>query len=201
MATWFTYCAANTQERLTKFREELVGARLPSPDDEHVGFDTQALKKNAYIAGLWKEALRLGSTSAAARVVMEDAELEGYVVKKGSVILMPVRLMHFDESVFPKPSEIRPERWIVEDPDDPQQVEQQRRQNNALRSFGGGTGLCSGRFVAEEEILSVVSTLLWNYDVHFDQGLTTYNFDPRSIGVMSPAKNPVVQIHRRAHSD
>lgn len=131
---------------------------------------------------------------------MEDAELEGYVVKKGSVLLMPVQLMHFDPGVFPEPQQVRPERWLVTDPDDERRAEQLKRQNNALRSFGGGTGLCSGRFVAEEEILGVVSTLLWRYDVEFDD-TATYEFNPRSIGVMSPAKDPSVRLRRRPSAE
>ena len=198
MATWFCYCAAKNKDCLARFKKEVSSARSPSSVEfESMHFDTKALKKNAYISGLWKEALRLGSASAAARVVMEDAELEGYVVKKGSVLLMPVQLMHFDPEVFPEPHEIRPERWIVTDSDDEAQAEQLKRQNNALRSFGGGTGLCSGRFVAEEEILGVVSTLLWRYDVEFDETMTSYEFNPRSIGVMSPAKDPIVRVRRR----
>jgi len=201
MATWFTYCAAGTTGRLAKFRKALSETQVQSSEDSEPRFDISALKKNAYISGLWKEALRLGSASAAARVVMEETELEGYVVKKGSVLLMPVQLMHFDEEVFPQPEEIRPERWILDDPNDPKQLEQQKRQNSALRSFGGGTGLCSGRFVAEEEILNVVSTLLWKYDIDFGHGTAAYNFNPRSIGVMSPSTNPIVQIRRRTTSE
>lgn len=197
MATWFMYCAASDDNRLSKFREALAEAQLPCSNSSGPQFDIQALKKHAFVSGLWKEALRLGSTSAAARVVMGDTELEGYAVKIGSVLLMPVRLMHFDENVFSRPTEIRPERWVLDDAKDLEQIEQQKRQNNALRSFGGGTGLCSGRFVAEEEILIVVSTLLWKYDIEFGENGSAYDFNPRAIGVMSPATNPIVQLRTR----
>lgn len=202
MTTWFAWCASNTQERLQRYRKETASYLLPDADPSrgHYSFDRAALKTNLFVSGLWKEALRLGSASSAARVVMEDSEVEGYTLKQGSVILMPIALMHYDPNLFPQPYEVIPERWsLVEGEDAEKEKARLKRQALSLRSFGGGTGLCSGRFVAEEEVLLLVSSLLLMCDVEWDESWRSkYHFDPRSFGIMSPAKKPMVRM--RLHS-
>ena len=206
MATWFILCIIQSDERLRKFREVVQPLVLSqskahsNPND--LRFDMVKLKANPYIRGLWNEALRLGSASAAARVVSRDTELEGYVLKRGSVVLLPVRLLHFDEKSFEEPDKFMPERWIYDLPtnatreDRAVMAQRQQRQNANLRSFGGGTGLCSGRFVAEQEMLSTVSAMLMLFDIEL-MGNRELNLNPRSIGIMSPAKEPSVRIRKR----
>jgi cytochrome P450 len=204
MATWFILCIIQSNERLRKFREVvqplIVLQSNSNPDD--LRFDMAKLKANPYVRGLWNEALRLGSASAAARVVSKDTELEGYILKRGSVVLLPVRLLHFDEETFEEPEKFVPERWIYDLPPNVTEEERtmmarkQQKQGAHLRSFGGGTGLCSGRFVAEQEMLSTVSTMLMLFDIEL-VGDTEWKMNPRSIGIMSPAKEPNVRIRKR----
>ncbi|KAI9732732.1 MAG: hypothetical protein M1818_007466 [Claussenomyces sp. TS43310] len=205
MATWFIVSIIQSPERLERFRREVYPLLIPqsglNPND--LRFDMAKLKANPYVHGLWNEALRLGSASAAARVVSKDTELEGYALKRGSVVLLPVQLLHFDEDVFPNPEQFIPERWISELPSSATNEEreaamqQQRKQAASLRSFGGGTGLCSGRFVAEQEILSTVSTMLLLFDIELEDGPKDFKLSPRSIGIMSPAKETKVKLRKR----
>ncbi|CAK4034002.1 Cytochrome P450 family [Lecanosticta acicola] len=198
MASWFAWCAAGTPERLALYRSATQRVAVSSNGDSGVlssDLDLTSLKQDPYIHGLWLEALRLGTASAAARVVMEeDMELEGFLVRKGSVVLLPVQLMHSDEEVFPDSSENQPERWMITDAD------QLKRMNNTMRPFGGGKSLCSGRFVAEHEIIGVVTSLLLLFDIRFEPGSDTWEFNPRSIGVMGPRKDPIVYLRRKPFS-
>lgn len=197
MATWFTVAVLSSTERLQRFRKEVLNMLLPQdgrPGDD-LRFNISGLKANPFIQGVWKEALRLGSASAAARVVVKDTELEGYVVKKGSVILLPVQLMHFKPEAFTDPDRFEPERWISPS-DNRANAEQQKKQNGNLRPFGGGTGLCSGRFVAEQEIITTVSTMLLLFDMVVEDPLS-FKFNPRSLGIMGPAKTLTVRLRKR----
>lgn len=197
MATWFMKSILDSNQHLERFRNE-VTPLLKSSNDRpatDLRIDSSTLKKNQFIQGLWKESLRLGSASAAARVVARDARIEGYLVRQGSVILIPVQLMHFNPDIFPDPKEFNPSRWSF-DASDQHQVDRQRRQNANLRSFGGGTGLCSGRFVAEQEIISVTATMLLLFDIELEDP-ESFKLNPRSIGVMSPAKPVRARLRRR----
>lgn len=196
MATWFGYCAASDPSRLSKYRTAIKPFLLTSPTSSELGstphFDLSALVKEPFVHSLWLEALRLGTMSAAARVVTQDTVLEGYILRKGSVVLMPVHLMHYSKAFEPDVKRFRPERWSIED------GEKLRRQNMAMRPFGGGTSLCSGRYVAEMEILGVVSVLVEMLDLRFEnQSEDHWEFNPRSIGVMAPKKDIIVWVKSR----
>jgi len=199
MATWFTLCVLRSPGGINAYRKEiekLVKRDKGRPEYE-LRFDVAGLKKNQYVQGVWKEALRTGSASAAARVVVKDSEIEGFVVKSGSVLMIPVRLLHFDAKVFSEPEKIDPYRWVIEDEEDKSKVKQIQKQISNLRSFGGGTGLCSGRFVAEQEIISVVSTVMLLFDLEFVTPVEDFELNPQSIGIMSPRRDPVVRLRRR----
>ncbi|USP81657.1 hypothetical protein yc1106_08931 [Curvularia clavata] len=196
MATWFGYCVASNPSRLTEYRTATKPFILTSPTSSDLGstphFDLPSLIKEPFVHSLWLEALRLGTMSAAARVVTQDTVLEDYVLRKGSVVLMPVHLMHFSKEFEPGVKKFQPERWLVEDAD------KLKRQNMAMRPFGGGTSLCSGRYVAEMEILGVVSVLVEMLDFRFeDQSEDHWEFNPRSIGVMAPKKDVIVWVKSR----
>ncbi|KAF2207330.1 hypothetical protein CERZMDRAFT_51311 [Cercospora zeae-maydis SCOH1-5] len=190
MASWYTWCAAGTPQRLASYRSaarQALGHNFNTRE-----LRVPELKEHPYIHGLWLEALRLGTASAAARVVMdEDAEVEGYILRQGSVILMPVHLMHFNSEVFPDPHAISPERWTNTP------AERLKSMHNNMRPFGGGTSLCSGRFVAEHEIIAVVTNLLLLFDIKFEGGSDQWEFNPRSIGVMGPKKKIVAYLRPR----
>ena len=203
MATWFTMCIIQSPGGLQAYRKKIQQSILPRQGaaDYQMHCDMPSLKRNEYVQGVWKEALRTGSASAAARVVVKDSELEGYMVKKGSVVMIPVQLLHFDSSVFLDAERIDPGRWIAKHPNEERDSKRLQKQNANLRSFGGGAGLCSGRFVAEQEIISVVSTILLLFDIEFVTPITEFKLNPQSIGIMGPVKDPLVRLRRRIVRD
>lgn len=177
------------------YRSAALQAMGNTHQNDDSGFDKvdpTSLKDQPHIHGLWLEALRLGTVSAGARVIMdEDTELEGYLIRKGSVILMPVELMHFDPEVFADPYDMLPERWATTD------KVQLKHMHNSLRPFGGGASLCSGRFVAEQEVIGAVTTLLLLFDLKFEEGSDQWEPVPRSIGVKRPRNKIVACLRRR----
>lgn len=204
MASWFTWCAVGPRgERLVQFRQEaskfikprssndhlLNGSQEPISDHE-LEVDAAELKSNVFMQALWKEAARVGTAAAPARVVMEDTELEGFVLRRGSVVLMPTALLHYS-ALFPNGDQVDPERWMPDDPD------LQKRQRS-IRTFGGGMGMCSGRYAAEQEVIGTVSKLLMLFDIEFDdQWVENFQFNPRSLGIKHPAGRLTVRLRRR----
>jgi cytochrome P450 len=193
MGSWFTWVAASNPDRLAKCRAEsskFLRLKKSSHLDHEMEIDAAQLRSSDFMQTLWKEALRIGTAASPARVVMEDTELEGYVVRKGSVILMPTALLHHSD-LFPKADQVDTERWRGEDA-----IVQQR--SKSIRTFGGGMGMCSGRYAAEQEIIGLVSKLLMLFDIEFeDSWKDKFHFDPRSLGIMHPAGPPMVSLKRR----
>jgi oxysterol 7-alpha-hydroxylase len=126
MGAWFTWCAASDAGRLAQFRSEAskfvrrrandqACARGTGVSTDHdMDVDGAGLRSNTFMQALWREALRVGTAAAPARVVMEDTELEGYVVRKGSVVLMPTALLHHDPALFPDSDKVDVKRWMDE---------------------------------------------------------------------------------------
>jgi oxysterol 7-alpha-hydroxylase len=123
--------------------------------------------------------------------------LEGYLLQKNSIILLPVQLMHYDPNVFEDPDTFDVERWIPMD-DEPETVRRQKRQNASLRPFGGGSSLCSGRIMAEQEVLLMAATLLTRFDLQFVLGTPSFRHNPRSLGMMSPMEDLRVRFKARS---
>jgi cytochrome P450 len=194
MGSWFTWVVASDPDRLARCRVESSKFLRRSKSrrfDHELDVDAAQLRSNKFMQALWKEALRIGTAASPARVVMEDAELEGYVVRKGSVILMPTALLHHSD-LFPRADQVDTERWTGEDA-----IVQQR--SKSIRTFGGGMGMCSGRYAAEQEVIGMVSKLLTLFDIEFeDSWKDKFHFDPRSLGIMHPAGSPMVRLKRRS---
>lgn len=198
MLTWFIGVLLENPEILSRFRSKVESYS----QNDSGNLDTAQFSADHFIQSVWKEALRLGVTSASARVVTRDSQIEGYTVRKGSVILIPTRILHFDETVFPDPTRFNPWRWVTEDGNPngaPLCAERHKAQSHSLRPFGGGTGVCSGRFIAEREVLTAAAILLHQFDFEVEPGqnIPHPNLNPRGLGAMYPLVDPVVTVRRR----
>ncbi|KUL86759.1 hypothetical protein ZTR_04786 [Talaromyces verruculosus] len=196
LTTWFLTNILQSPTLLSRFRAECEQSLLPTSSlKNEIRFDLPKLRSSPLVQGIWKESLRLGSVNAVARVLAKDVELEGYRLKQGSVILIPVQLLHYNTNVFPNPEKFNPDRWIFAD-DSNESALKQKQMTAHLRPFGGGSGICSGRFVAEEEVILAAATLIMKYD--FDiQGPAKLELHPRALGIMSPNRDIWVKLQAR----
>lgn len=81
-------------------------------------------------------------------------------MRKGNRVMVPHRLLHFDETVFGDDIQAwRPERWL--------NTEAGRKlpSSPSWRPFGGGRTKCSGRFLAKYFVTAFVATLLRRFDI------------------------------------
>lgn len=192
LTTWFLTNVLQSPELLSQFQAECE-KHLRSSEGENIEFDLPKLRGSPLVQGIWKESLRLGSVNSVARVLAKDIELEGYLLKQGSVILIPVQLLHYNTDVFPDPEKFDPERWIFDESREDSGVKQKKMMAH-LRPFGGGGGICSGRFVAEEEVILAAATLVMKY--HFVMQ-NKVELHPMALGIMSPKNGVWVKMQSR----
>jgi cytochrome P450 len=86
-----------------------------------------------------------------------DAVIANVAVPKGTVILMLTRIAALDDTNFANASEFRPERWLMPASD--------TNRRKVSIPFGAGPRLCSGRFLAVEEMKMVIAMLVKNFDI------------------------------------
>jgi cytochrome P450 len=85
------------------------------------------------------------------RRAIEDVEIGGYSIPRGTVVLVSQYLLHHDARFFPEPERFDPDRWLPE--------RQQARPKFAYFPFGGGNRVCIGESFAWMEGILVLATL------------------------------------------
>ena len=91
---------------------------------------------------------------------VSDAEVLGYLIPKGTPIMMLVRRMATRDENFGDGTRFDPDRWLV--PPKKRSIPHDRR---AFVPFGGGPRVCPGRPLALLQIRTVLAMLCRNFEV------------------------------------
>lgn len=133
---------------------------------------TKFSEKCPDLIAAYNETMRITNVQGGTRVVLEDtilssgsedekAHQQGFLFKKGSLIMTPARIVHLSRDIWGDDAEIfRPSRW--------QQLT--KKQKRAFIPFGGGKHLCPGRDFAFAEIVGTLVVLLLGFDVMGEDG-------------------------------
>jgi cytochrome P450 family 135 len=121
-----------------------------SPDVMERLLDELDCGEEEYLEAVIKETLRQRPVvPLAARKLRAPAEIDGYTLPKGTVLMASVHLVHQDAEAFPEPEEFRPERFLEPLPNP-----------GAWVPFGGGVRRCLGAPLAQLEMKIVLKTVL-----------------------------------------
>jgi len=143
--TWYLLARhADADARLSaEIDAVLGGSRLPSALD---------LPNLRYVRMVLAESMRLYPPAwLLARVAVEDHDARGYVIPKGSLVVLSPWVVHRSSRYFPEPERFEPERWSPE------------RHNGHPRfsyfPFGGGSRGCMGEAFAWMEGVLLVTLI------------------------------------------
>ena len=144
--SWTWYLLAKYPEAETKFHAELdevLGGRVPEVSD---------LPKLKYAEMIAKETMRLYPPAyAVGREAIEETELGGYRVPRGTQLFAFQWVTHRDPRFFERPNEFDPDRWNSEAIQDLPKY--------AYFPFGGGPRQCIGNYFAMMEIVLLMATI------------------------------------------
>jgi cytochrome P450 len=133
------------------------------------------------------EAMRLYPPAYAfGRLAKVDCELGGYLIPRGTTIILSPWLSHRDARWFPDPLAFRPERWEGD--------LLHKLPRYAYFPFGGGPRLCIGNQFAMTEAMLVLATLVprCHFELLPDPPVTL-----RAVVTLRPAQGVPVKLHRR----
>ena len=145
--TWAWHMLSQNPEVERRLHEEvdavLGGGRLPAAED------FAALRYTEMVVA---ETMRLYPPAwAIGRLAVEDHEVGGYRVPRGSLVLVCQYVMHRDARFFPDPERFDPERWTPE--------AKAARPQFSYFPFGGGQRRCIGEGFAWMEAVLMLATL------------------------------------------
>ena len=124
--------------------DTLVNTRIPTIDD---------LSNLKYTEHVIAESMRLYPPAwAVGRYAVEDHEIGGYVIPKGSTVLASQYILQRDARFWDNPNEFMPERWE-------EQSVKEAGQKNIYFPFGGGVRRCIGESFAWAEGILLLATL------------------------------------------
>jgi len=144
--SWSWYLLATHPEAEAKFHaeiDEVLQGRVPTVDD---------LRKLTYTEMIAKEAMRLYPPAyAVGREALEDTEIGGFRVPKGSQVFAFQWVTQRDDRYFERPDKFEPERWTPE--------RSERLPKYAYFPFGGGPRQCIGNYFAMMEVVLLLATI------------------------------------------
>lgn len=134
------------------------------------------------LEAIFNEVLRLNAGSTSLRYVTHPTIINNKLLRAGSKVIMPYRLLHLDARIFgPNPDKFNPDRFL----DDPSLA-----QNFSFRPWGGGSVMCPGRFLARRAICAFVAMALHEFDISVmeDQSFPRRDEVTPNLGLMAPVK-------------
>ena len=145
-----------------------------------------------------QETLRRYSEGASARLVCEDTTIDGYLLKKGSMLQMPNSVVHRDPSVWGDAS--FDARRFLKQGHKPSSLSTTAA--GSYRPFGGGSTLCPGRHFATSEILGLAATFIWRFDMepaHSQRWVLPVPKQASAVEAVFPPSHDIdVVVRRRA---
>ena len=153
IAWCFYYLSRNPEarERLEYEVDEVLDGRPPTPAD---------YRKFVYARAVFDETLRLTPPIfIVGRSALEDCEIGGYHIPKGTVVLTCWRLPQRSEQYYPEAETFKPERWLGPQPPE--------RPTYAYIPFGGGARNCVGAGFGKMEGVFTLASICrrWRLDV------------------------------------
>jgi cytochrome P450 len=144
--TWTWYLLSQhpaVEARLHDEIDRVLGGRRATADDP---------ASLPYTRMVLSESMRLYPPAyAIGRKALEDYEVAGVVVPRGSLVVVSPLVTHRDARWFPEPERFDPERWTPE--------AQGTRPKFSYFPFGGGTRMCIGDQFAWTEGMLLLATL------------------------------------------
>jgi len=152
--TWTWYLLATNPEVERQLHEELdtvLRGRVPSFDD---------IPRLPMTRAILAESLRIYPPAwALERVAQTDFEAGGYVIRRGTIVIMCQYLVHRDPRWWPEPLRFDPARWTP--------AREWARPKFAYFPFGGGARMCIGEHFAWTEAMLVLTTLAQRFRVRY----------------------------------
>ncbi len=154
--TWTWYLLSQNPKAEAKFHAEInsvLGGRVPTIED---------IPNLKYTEHVLAESMRLFPPAwAIGRQAVEDHELGGFAIPKGSTVLMSPYILQHDARFWDDAEVFIPERWET-------QSVKEAGNRNIYFPFGGGIRRCIGESFAWSEGILVLATMARKWKLRLD---------------------------------
>ncbi|KAI0149561.1 cytochrome P450 [Xylariaceae sp. FL1272] len=196
-AWWFLCHIFSDPKVLSDIRQELnVCVKVNAATKAHV-IDLSCIGKSCPILiSTFQEMLRFRAANIGPRMVLEDAVLDGDLLKKGCILMIPASVHHTDISTWGESARDFDHLRFTRKASPGKQAQSRV----AFRAFGGGYVLCPGRHFASMQIMALGALLAIQFHVEPVSGQwsePTCQKSPMAKGLPVPDYDIPVRFHAR----
>ncbi|VDI69336.1 Hypothetical predicted protein [Mytilus galloprovincialis] len=130
---------------------------------EVIGEDRQPVVKDKdnipYVMATLQEVQRISTIAplSVPHVAIEDVEIDGKIIPRDTIIIPHLMSVHLDPTVWDKPEEFRPERFLDKDG--------HFVKKEGFSAFSMGPRLCPGKQLAESELLLFFVSIIQRFNL------------------------------------
>jgi len=208
---WFLCYILSSKSLLAEVRGEIskIVTRKAINGIDTIELDSTGFQQHCpLLISTWEETLRLVDSSSSVRMVAKDTLLaESYLLKANSVIQMPSGTTHLSTEIWgPDAATFNPRRFLKTKSNEKLDAagrEKRKLQVQGYFPFGGGKHLCPGRHFAFVEVMSLVATIVYGFDIKMADGSAGFkapksDFQKMGTGVRKPVNDIDVLIKQRS---
>jgi len=144
-------CHPDIQEKVQKEIQDVIGSeRLPNMTDRN---------QMPYTCATIQELQRYANILAInlPHATNKDVEVNGYQIPKGISVIPQISVVHIDDTIYSKPSEFNPDRFLEED------KKTLKKSDTTLIPFSLGKRICLGEGLARMELFIIFTSLLQKF--------------------------------------
>jgi cytochrome P450 len=181
LLSWTWLLLGQNPEAEAKLHDELdrvlAGRAATAADADRLPYTNRVLR----------EAMRLYPPAwIITRSALEPVTIGGYVIPKGTNIVMSPWLTHRDARFFPEPERFYPDRWLADDA--------RNLPRFAYFPFSGGARQCIGQSFALTEGMVLLATIAQRFRLELVPG---QRVEPRPGFTLRPKHEVMVKLHQR----
>ena len=191
MAFWIIAYLMYEPGLIGTIRQEIEPAFKPDSSID----DDILLRQCPRLESVWYECLRLCAASTALRTLEEDTWIGRKLLKKGAMLAVSARQLHFNGKVFGSDyAAFKSDRFLQRP---------SLKRNASFRPFGGGSTLCPGRHLAKYMVFVFIADVLHRFDLSLDgeQDFPRAQQDRPTIGILNGESDIRVRIRERLYRD
>lgn len=187
--TWLLYDLARHPEKQNKLAQEMR-ERFNGGDYDPSGGSPP------YLKACYRESIRFspigpGGTN---KTTQQNVVLGGYLVPKGTPVNTNTNAIQHDERFVDNPYQYVPERWLPEAVAARKGSAKEVLDHKVMATpFGFGPRMCLGARLAKNEIFSLVSRLVQDWEFTVDRGHDTKEMKL----LMAPSPSPSIHVRPR----
>ncbi|PKU84644.1 Cytochrome P450 90B1 [Dendrobium catenatum] len=176
------YLLADSPEVVTRLQEEHLQI-VKSKSKLELKLSWDDYRNMEFTKSVINETLRLSNVAPfIPKKAIEDVKYKGIVIPRGDLVIVHIRALHLDPSIYDDPMQFNPWRWM-----EPNCIKSKK----AFMPFGGGARMCPGENLAKLEMAIFLHHIILSYELE----IADHQDHPMCLPYVEYPKGLPIRLH------